>query len=377
MPSPRHRHPHPILRSTLVTWVSHRTTGRVALVVFLSCWAALILIQPRHDIARSGSDSALLPSGSSINARAVVGSNAKANNDSVSHRSNTFPSSTKKPRVVVIGPVRNAEYNLYRLRWTTVPRLLRHMEIVQFIFYENDSTDNTLQVLEKDWKENLTQPVHVESERNVPGTRTVLLAHARNRLWELVKALPDQSFDYVLSLDMDKVNQHLAHVETCWNGGLPKDWTVCCTNCYAIYYDLWALRTFESSNWVGDRDVMRLPQTQRASYFRHIPALDPPISVKSCFGGAALYNYQQIRHLNLSTYQGLYNNGVDIICEHVTFHEELRKQMPGAKLYIQPTMMNDGKTRARRIHKRNWRQVKQSWRNSSMSYYYSAVRNWD
>jgi hypothetical protein len=375
MPSPRHRYL--VQRSPLTTLGAQRRTHRTVLVALTLCWTALILIHPRTTDASHGAGGPLLPSGiTTRSAFAEIGSNVEANNESVSHQSSTSPPA-KKPRVVVIGPLRDAEHMLYRLRWTTVPRLLRQMEIVQFIFYENDSKDNTLEVLERDWKANLTQPVYVESERNVMGTRTIVLAHARNRLWELVKALPDQSFDYVLSLDMDKVNQHLAHVETCWNGVLPKDWTVCCTNSYVIYYDLWALRTFESSNWVGDLDVMQLPKPRRASYFRHIPALDPPIPVKSCFGGAALYNYQQIRHLNLSTYRGTYSNGVDTICEHVTFHEELRKQMPNAKLFIQPTMMNDGKSRTRRTRKRHWPQVIESWRNPNMSQYYNAVRKWD
>ena len=276
-----------------------------------------------------------------------------------------------KPRVVVIGPVRDAANALTGLQ-SMFRRLQSHMEIVHILFFENDSKDKTVEILENEWKANFS--VHVASETNLTGTRTVVLAHARNRLWELVGALPDQSFDYVLAVDMDKANLNLAHVETCWNGALPANWSVCCANTYRIYYDLWALRTYDQE-WVGDRDVLQISKPERQNLFRHIPASAQPIPVKSCFGGAALYNYQQIRHLNLTTYKGVSENGVDWICEHVVFHEQLRKQLPSIQMFIQPTMLNNGKPRGPAVRKRLKSEVRKSFTNPNLTYYYSTIQN--
>lgn len=277
-----------------------------------------------------------------------------------------------KPRVVVIGPARDVAGNLDGLLQMT-RRLRRQVDIIHFIVFENDSTDGTVDLL-KQWKEDDIS-MHVESETNMTGTRTVKLAHARNRLWELVAELPNQeSIDYVFAIDMDDVNVHLAHVENCWNGGLPENWTVCCTNTYFVYYDLWALRTFANDSWVGDRDVLQIPKHVRQSLFRHIPASEPPIPAKSCFGGAAMYRYQKIRHLNLTTYEGLDEDG-NWICEHVVFHERLLQQLPSAEFYIQPKMLNDGKVRGPLVRKRLLPEFKKTLANPNLTHYYNTSNN--
>jgi hypothetical protein len=55
---------------------------------------------------------------------------------------------------------------------------------------------------------------------------------------------------YMLVLDLDGVNSDLRGVETCLD--LPSGWGGCCANQPDVYYDVWALRTFD--DWV-DCDV--------------------------------------------------------------------------------------------------------------------------
>ena len=258
----------------------------------------------------------------------------------------------ERPRVVVTGCVKNAASDLHNLFYMFDRLQRKEMEIVHYIFYENNSTDRTLDVL-GNLQRRSNYSIHVESESFIgQETRTVILAHARNQLWQLVKdyATAGHNFDYVLMVDMDGVNFHLKHVDSCWKY-LPENWTVCCANTYLMYYDLWALRTID--DWVT-LDIRELNRGQIREKFRHIPAWEAPIPVHSCFNGAAVYRYEQIQHLNLSTYyQGLVNtsvtnsmeNEMNWLCEHVPFHQRLKQHLPDTMLYIQPRMLNDGKPR--------------------------------
>lgn len=193
--------------------------------------------------------------------------------------------------------------------------------VLRIFVYENDSDDDTLLKL-RQWK-----GAEVISETGATGTKTVRLAHARNRLWQAVRSMP-ASPEYVLVVDLDGVNNNLAGVETCL--GLPKGWGACCANQRTVYYDLWALRTYD--DWVNC-DVWYECTAGRDRKFRHIDDTAAPIRVRSCFGGAALYNYANVRS-STASYAGA-ANGHDQ-CEHVAFHKQL-----GADLYIQPKMLND------------------------------------
>jgi hypothetical protein len=174
------------------------------------------------------------------------------------------------------------------------------------------------------------------------------LAHARNAILRHVEHLPgkEKTPDYLLSFDMDGVNDNLEGLETC--EALPAGWGGCCVNQRELYYDLWvrcapcvlsvavctvqdvtkrtrmtawqALRT--QDDWT-DCDVLAgvhgsqghqctcNGQPQRGSVYsysqfleciltsrvRHIPSGAPPIQVKSCFGGAAIYDWRYVRYV--------------------------------------------------------------------------------
>jgi len=146
---------------------------------------------------------------------------------------------SKAPTLVVMGTARN---------------VAKHV-----IVFENDLTDDTLAQLRS---MKLGVDVDVISESGVVGSRTVRLAHARNRLWQAVRSMP-QSPDYVLMLDLDGVNNELEGVMTCMN--LPSGWGGCCANQRTTYYDLWALRTYD--DWV-DCDVWHECTANRERRFR-------------------------------------------------------------------------------------------------------------
>jgi len=300
------------------------------------------------------------------------------------------PASGRKPNLVILGCVKDAAKDLPRLR-IVIDHVLQDFQLVKMIFFENDSNDETVDILQSWNDERNGVVVQVVSEANVDVERTERLAHARNRLWqELQKdaSISSDGVDFVLMMDMDEVNFHLAHVNQCIaptrdNGGsaLPDDWTVCCANQYTMHYDLLALRTLD--DWVVDDVLHAYPppngKANIAQLLRHIPASADPIPTKSCFGGAALYKYPKIKHLPLGTmYSGSHPSSTYPICEHVNFHERIQQEDPSTKLYIQPKMMNDGPLHWRpNIRRKLQAQVDKSWADPSMERFYRTRIDYD
>ena len=229
-----------------------------------------------------------------------------------------------KPTLVIMGTAQNVgKYSASNV--ATIKRIAKDFKILSVIIFENDSTDNTLSQL-LSWKDKLGVKVEIISENGVIGSRTVRLAHGRNKLWNTVHSM-SKSPDYVLMLDLDGVNKNLEGVMTCMT--LPNEWGGCCANQRTTYYDLWALRTYDS--WVNC-DVWYECTANRRQRFRHIDSNASPIKVQSCFGGAALYKYAKVNPN--AAYIGSFNGHEK--CEHVEFHAQI-----GASMYIQPAMLND------------------------------------
>lgn len=299
-----------------------------------------------------------------------------------------------KPSLIIAGLTRNSEKDLYGLR-RSIQRVFQHFDVSKIIFFENDSVDGTVETIEG-WNKARWMPgrrkVVLITEHNLRNVtlenrrlRTTILAHGRNRLWrEILIQDKRNPVDYVLLMDMDEVNHDLSNVEECLN--LPSNWTGCCSNTYTIYYDLWALRSVDP-NWLPN-DISKIQPKYHTSKYRHIPAGDAAIPVNSCFGGAALYDLRQIRHLNLTTYSGTdETDSSQPVCEHVGWYESIRKQLQqlhqphnNMQLYIQPKMMNRGPSRLRNrkpiidAFRPQW---EATWNRTELAEYYKLVlRNW-
>jgi len=237
---------------------------------------------------------------------------------------------TTKPTLVVTGMTRN-DYKHQDATIKTIKRQMNNFDVIKVIIYENDSIDNTLNGLNT-WSELLNIPVQIITQTNLKGSRTERFATGRNALIKAVEKISPEP-DYMLLIDMDGVSDDLEGVETCLD--LPEKWGVCCTNQRDVYYDLWVLRTFD--NWC-DCDVWYDSKcaADRNAKFKYIPPSSPPIRVKSCFGGAALYNYK--RKVKELIHRGAHYEADPV--GHVFFHKSLRELDNDLELYIQPKMLN-------------------------------------
>ncbi len=113
------------------------------------------------------------------------------------------------------------------------------------------------------------------------------------------------------------------------------------------YYDIWALRVkpillfdcweliTELTSFFIDRSFIteRLVQIHQVT----IPRNTSLIEVESAFGGAALYNEKYLnKECSYNGTTGVVSWWTHEQCEHVPFHQCIRKYAPEQKIYINP-----------------------------------------
>jgi hypothetical protein len=216
----------------------------------------------------------------------------------------------------------------------------------KIIIFENDSQDNTREVLDNLKTDNVNiitiyETNHRPQFGQIQNTeRTMALAEYRNILKDYVKThLSD--YDFVIVSDMDFVDfsepgcynsfgwlsSHYQQID----GVAGNSYTyqeVNFPNQKSLWnYDSWAFRY----NWWN-----QLPLLNSMTYgpmmwfgFFMMPVGSPIIPVNSAFGGMTIYKTKQF-------IQGAYN-GFD--CEHVCFHNSLKQQLPSFQLVLNPSQI--------------------------------------
>ena len=112
---------------------------------------------------------------------------------------------------------------------------------LDIVIYENDSTDNTRKILkymEKNKKLTLISESGIQIQFK---SRSMILAHGRNKLVEFVNSR--NIYDYMIMVDLDNVmrNFNRQGLIDAFSYDL-KTWDVLTGNCKNNYYDIWALR---------------------------------------------------------------------------------------------------------------------------------------
>ena len=194
------------------------------------------------------------------------------------------------------------------------------------IIYENDSKDNTLSLLKKFKSTYDHKNIIILSEKNINGSRTEKIAHARNKILDYVDN-HNINPDYLINLDMDDILTDFKCSTILEPFKSTLNWSMFGGNS-KIYYDMWALRPmdFPYFDFWKLEDISR---EERLKYYFKIPIDSMPIKVFSCFNGIGIYKYKDTI--------GCRYNGKDT-CEHVSFHNEMIKKHK-ANLYIHPKLM--------------------------------------
>jgi hypothetical protein len=218
------------------------------------------------------------------------------------------------------------------------------------IIYENDSTDNTLNILQNYSKHYNNIIIITENGiRNKITYRTHRLAYTRNKIIEYIFTNNlDSEYDYFINMDLDDVNINLdiKSVKKVLNDNSFL-WDAVFANQTKNYYDYWALRTnkFDFNFWSIHNKKNNIDGGKLYNYFdkiKHIkiiPKDDKPKQVISAFGGFGIYKIQTIKNCKYDGNSYLKNDIIED-CEHVSFHKNMIKN-GFDKLYIVPYLLNN------------------------------------
>jgi hypothetical protein len=258
----------------------------------------------------------------------------------------------KDKKIIILGLVRNLENSLYD-NVVSISTISKYCSNISFFLYENDSIDNTANVLKKCKLEiknfnylsdtlNLRSFGHqtLESKLELKSTeRTLSLAKHRNVCLSYVRDNSDK-FDFVIVMDMDFEKFSLDGILNSF-GWFSENYADALVGTSLQFknlfsseqknlwnYDCWAYR----GSWWEDLQKY----SNNYGYdpmlwfgFWQLPIGSKPIQVNSAFGGIGIYKTQH--------YINVEYEGHD--CEHVCLHKNLKNKYPDYKLCINPSQL--------------------------------------
>jgi glycosyltransferase involved in cell wall biosynthesis len=260
-------------------------------------------------------------------------------------------------RILIAGVCQNVDKYLPRVI-ENIYKITSHFSEYKIIIVENDSTDNTKQILNNwAWEDDNVILKTLDNIHNyVPNKkyRTQYLAFCRNTYVEEISNL----FEYSVVLDMDDVMAKENFQEQGVIDSLqilrnnPKIGALT-ANSTPKYYDIWALRNSEC-NYDCWKKVFWSMQYEGLSYenatekyvtvhTKDYSQSTDLIPVQSAFNGLAVYRNEALIHCR---YTGIID-GLTVaptqleptgaeICEHVPLNYMMRQL--GYKIYINPKM---------------------------------------
>ena len=255
-------------------------------------------------------------------------------------------------KIVIAGCTKNsASYiSAHLLRLVEIGKLFQTYNI---IIYENDSTDNTCEILGQFKKNNANFDfIHEENvierlKNTTHHIRAQTIAHGRNRLLKVISHLYSE-YDFMIMIDLDNILDRFnpKHVLNIFNYG--DVWDALTANCINKYYDIWALRIpptvwnqaihgkiwarpLAHDCWTQMVDNIQ-PRECVKNYQKLIPLKFPLIETESSFGGLGIYKISAIKGCSYDSF----NNNIPQ-CEHVGFHKAIVKN--GGRIFICPSLL--------------------------------------
>lgn len=253
--------------------------------------------------------------------------------------------------IIICGIVRDAEKGLHR-NIPVIDELSRSFKGCHIFIYENDSKDNTKNVL-KAWSDcnpnvfvslNTTDDSKtIPSQKSVPGVnpffcykRIEKMVRFRNKYMEFIE-FKNWNADYLMVVDMDVSQLCLDGILTSFCTDVK--WDAVCAFGYSTspklkrrYHDTYALTEWE------DRET---PQTEDkisklADKYGNLKPADDWIRVFSGFGGLSIYRFEAVNRLR---YKTIFNNDkrVEVKCEHYSLYKQMAERGYD-KFYINPSM---------------------------------------
>jgi len=244
----------------------------------------------------------------------------------------------KESSIIFTGTIRSVEKHIKK-QLENIERCGQKFRSYAVILYENDSNDSTRKILEDNKKDNY---YYIFEDNIREPSRTVRISNGRNKILDKVREInEDGSYDYMLMIDLDEVNQSGKFADTVESCFTYENWDMLSANQKGLYYDLWALRKegdMEYDCWEKVRENSNNPEARDIYVDSKHKHYEPGelLEVSSAFGGAAIYKLDSIpEHCR---YNGISSSGFET-CEHVAFHTCLKES--GKKMYINTSFLID------------------------------------
>ncbi len=254
-----------------------------------------------------------------------------------------------KYSISICSIIRDGEKNLHN-NIKRIEALRKNFKDSEVIIFENDSKDNTRNILKK-WK-NSSFNIKVLNEdfntktitQNNNGvnkyftkSRISKMALYRNRYMKIINSNNFQR-DYVLVIDLDIKKFNIKNILDCFK--INNSWDCITANGFSIssrfskqYHDSYALCEFGTLNKPQKESEIRLNR-RKFSFLK--PGM-PLIPVHSAFGGLAIYKWEAIKGLY---YEVIPNNDsrVEVRCEHYGLHRNMIEKGYN-NIYINPDLL--------------------------------------
>jgi hypothetical protein len=268
----------------------------------------------------------------------------------------------KSINIIIYGTIRDIEEHFIK-SFTNIDLLSSFFNNVYIIIFENDSLDNTRNLLNS-WASSSNQNIvkHLILEDNLNSRfplRAHRLAYCRNQILNYIfNNNLDKNYQYAIHCDLDDRFWSLDYNSICncfqydlntWDAMFP-------VNANYSYYDFWALRC--SQTWFNKNIFCcEIENNQSCKEFeKHVPELcnflqnnkNTLISVSSAFNGIGIYKLNSLNHCRYNaSYECNSCKGKNIGCFEDNDHIGLHKSMifNGSKLFINTKMIleNTGK----------------------------------
>ena len=259
-------------------------------------------------------------------------------------------------RILVVGTVKDVSGNFQR-DLSRIQKAFSEFGPISFFFVESDSSDSTLEILKKLSLE-FTSFKYISLGRLLPviTSRIDRIRFSRNAYVTYIRENATE-FDYVVVADMDGINSRLTKrsISKCFEN---LDWDAVFPNQPFGYFDILALRHkyLQPHDYTRElewrKSLIHVPSNLRSwsnkvnlmwqfdrarhhslySKMLRISKKSSWIEVDSAFGGIAIYRTSLFKDADYG------EGGNSLECEHVHFHERLKRK--GAKFYIVPGFVN-------------------------------------
>jgi hypothetical protein len=262
-----------------------------------------------------------------------------------SYRKDCFTSETS---IVIAGTCKNVSKYFNKTK-ENIMKVARRFKSYKIVIVENDSTDNTRELL-REWQsqdKNVRVVVFDKLYTDKVKHRTEVLAYCRNVCIQEIKTLDTKEYPYTLMVDMDDVLQSdkfsFNGVYSCIQE-MEKDSTLGALGAVVDgpYYDIFALRNKECNYncWemvfkhkdelTWDGAVEKYVNSHKKNYSSSEVST---IEVESMFGGASVYRNDVWLKVK---YSGTTSDGKEV-CEHVPMNAMIKSL--GYKVALNPSFV--------------------------------------